>query len=309
MFPSADSPLRRSLEALRDEGCRLRVGELASRLLAVADPIEAELARRLVAAALERSAQRIPDELGPEDLRPADELALAALPIAGADFVVVDLETTGLGPDASILEIGALHIARLQLGERFEALVRPPGVLPQRIVDLTGISDDLAAQGREAADVVPSFRSWLARFPRAVIVAHNAQFDVGFLRRAFARHGVMPLAAPVICTRKLARRVLPDLRLYSLDALCAAFGISNRARHRALGDALATAQALLWLLPLARENTGEDRLGALFDLQRRSVTRRRRARRATGQRRARRADAAAPVQPEDSSGRSKRQPR
>jgi DNA polymerase-3 subunit epsilon len=309
VVPSAGSPLRRSLDELREEGGRVRVEALAARLLAMAEPANAELARRLVAAALERTTQCIPDELGPEDLRPADELALASLRFDSADFVVVDLETTGLGPDATILEIGAIAVSRLALGERFEALIRPPLRLSPRIVDLTGITDDLAAQGRDAGEVVGSFRSWLARFPRAVVVAHNAQFDVGFLRRAFASHGLRDLDAPVLCTRKLARRLLPALRVYSLDSLCAAFGVSNRARHRALGDALATAQALLWLLPLAREISGEDRLGALFDLQRRPVSRRRRKRRSGGARRSQRDALPGSNQEIESSGRSKRQPR
>ena len=278
MFRVPGSPLRRSLDELRDQGRRIAIGELAETLLALDSPIDGELARRLVAVALGQPASALPAELGPEQLRPAEELALRAVPIELADFVVVDLETTGLGPEASILEIGAVRIEKLQLADRFESLVRPPGAIPERISELTGISEPLLADAPASLQVLPAFRSWLAATPRAVFVAHNAEFDTGFLRRGFAEHGLPPLESPVLCTRKLARRALPALGNYSLDALCTAFGISNRARHRALGDALATARALLWLLPLAREREAVQQLGELFDLQRRKLPRRRRKR-------------------------------
>jgi len=284
LFRIGGSALRRSLDELCDRGQRIEIAELAARLLALDSPIERELARRLVAAALDRPAAELPSELGPEHLRPAGEIAVQAIPLESADFVVVDLETTGLGASAAILEIGAVRISQLQLGDRFDSLVRPPGPVPARITELTGISDPLLADAPPAAEVLPAFRSWLASAPRAVFVAHNAEFDSGFLVRAFAEQQLAPFDSPVLCTRKLARRVLPALGRYSLDALCAAFGISNGARHRALGDALATARALLWLLPQARDEHSAASLGELFDLQRRPLPRRRRRRSSRAQR-------------------------
>ena len=78
-----------------------------------------------------------------------------------------------------------------------------------------------------------------------------------------------PYPGPVLCTRRLARRIVPELGRYNLDHLCAHFGISNRARHRALGDAAATATALVELLQLARARLGVETVGDLLDLHER----------------------------------------
>jgi DNA polymerase III epsilon subunit-like protein len=83
------------------------------------------------------------------------------------------------------------------------------------------------------------------------------------VRRGLAAHGLPALDVPVLCTRLLARRLLPELGRYGLDPLCAHFGIENRARHRALGDAESTARALLELLAMARRRP---RLATLEDL-------------------------------------------
>jgi DNA polymerase-3 subunit epsilon len=110
-------------------------------------------------------------------------------------------------------------------------------------------------------------------------VAHNAAFDTGFVRRGLDEHGLPPLRAPVLCTRRLGRRLLPRLRAYNLDALCAQFGISNRARHRALGDAEATARLLIELLALVRTHEPGATLFDLLELQDRPLRARRSARR------------------------------
>ncbi len=102
--------------------------------------------------------------------------------------------------------------------------------------------------------------------PRAPLVAHNAVFDERFLRAALASCGMRGLGVPMLCTRRLARRLAPEIGRYSLDRLCAHFGVSNRARHRALGDARAAARVLLELLERARAR-GLDTIGALLDLQ------------------------------------------
>jgi DNA polymerase-3 subunit epsilon len=120
------------------------------------------------------------------------------------------------------------------------------------------------------------YARWLSEAPGAPWVAHNARFDAGFLGRAFlAQWGRAPGFA-VLCTQKLSRRLLPELGRYNLDHLCAHFGIRNRARHRALGDAEATAHAWIELIALAREQRHAT-VGDLLDLQE-APTRRRRKR-------------------------------
>jgi DNA polymerase-3 subunit epsilon len=259
------------------------VSELAERLLALDAPSSPEVAKRLVGAALGWSPETLPDRLEPEHLRPGAESAAAGIAIEAAEFVVVDLETTGLAVDqCSILEIGAVRIARLEIIERFDTLLRPPGPIPRAITSLTGIDEATVAEAPTLRAGVRTFRSWLERTPSASFVAHNASFDSRFVARAFSDHGLAPYATPVFCTQRIARRVVPQLGRYNLDHLCAHFGLSNHARHRAAGDAEVTARALLDLLDLARSERQVATLGDLLDLQEAPTGRRRRSR---GQRR------------------------
>lgn len=267
---SAPERMRRSLDQFRERGESIGLVELAQQLLAVTSEIDPALARRVVGLALDRPPHSLPDRLRARDLRPGIEAELADRAFASADFVVVDLETTGLSAeDASILEIGAIRISRLAIVERFETLVRPPGRLPRAIVALTGICDAMVAEAPTHALALRAFSRWLGRTPAAPFVAHNAAFDHRFTSRALDLCGLPPYQGPVLCTCKLARRLVPELGRYNLDTVCAHFGISNRARHRALGDAEATARALIDLLEIARSRFGLRNLGDLIDCQRR----------------------------------------
>jgi DNA polymerase-3 subunit epsilon len=213
------------------------------------------------------------------DLGRSGEFEISGLPLESADFVVVDLETTGLSAThAAILEIGAVRVSRLKVVDSFETLVRPAGVLPQSIVALTGIRDGDVAEAPAPHQALQAFRRWLKITPAAPFVAHNATFDHGFVSRAFAQWGFPAYRGPVLCTCKLARRLIPELGRYNLDHLCAHLGISNQARHRALGDAKATASALIDLLQRAGACFEVRTLGDLFDLQRRPPRRNKRRR-------------------------------
>lgn len=289
------SAWRRSLDRIRAEGRALDAAELAGRLLHLAAEPPAGVARRLLAAALECPPEVLPDRFEAADLRalrhgllgrsadpehspgPAQR-SRGSLPIGRVAFTVVDLETTGLSADAAaILEIGAVRVEGLRPTARFATLVDPGGAIPASITRLTGIDAELVADAPESAVAVPALRGWLARTPDAAFVAHNAGFDARFLARAFERAALPALPGPVLCTRKLGRRLVPALGRFDLDSLCARFGIANRARHRALGDADATARLLLELLDLARSQ-GVGTLGELVDLQERPLRRRRRSR-------------------------------
>jgi len=249
--------------------------ELARELLALETAIDPELARRIVGLALDRAPQSLPERLRPDDLRPGAEFDVAGRALAAADLVVVDLETTGLDVEgASILEIGAVRVSGLQVVDRFETLVRPPGKLPRAIVALTGIHDAMVAEAPTTRRAVGAFSRWLERTPTAPFVAHNASFDHRFVTRALDLCGLPPYRGPVLCTRKLARRLIPELGRYDLDHLCAHFGVSNRARHRALGDAEATARALIDLLEIAQRRFALRNLGELIDFQRRPPAKR-----------------------------------
>jgi len=272
--------MQRSLNRFRDSGKPVDLIELAQQLLAVETAIDPLLARRIVGLALNREPQSLPDRLRPDDLRSDDEIEVGDREIASADFVVVDLETTGLDVNgAAILEIGAIRLSQLRIVDRFETLLRPPGKLPRAIVKLTGICDAMVAEAPTQRRALRSFARWLDRTPTAPFVAHNASFDHRFVSRALDSCGLPPYRGAVLCTRKLARRLIPELGRYNLDHLCAHFGISNRARHRALGDAEATARALLDLLEIAQSRFELGNLGDLIDFQRRPPAKRKPRRR------------------------------
>ena len=269
--------MRRRLGALRAQGAPISQDELARRLLALCGLPAAPIARRLVAAVLGARPEALPEQLAPHELRPVEESAVAATPLDLARFVVVDIETTGLTASDAIIEIGAVRVERLCATSRFETLLRPPGPGPlsAAIVALTGIDDARLTPAPPAHRALASFARWLGEARGAPWVAHNARFDSAFLRRAFEGQGARAPAVAVLCTRRLARRLLPRLGRYDLDHVCAQFGVRNRARHRALGDADATARVWIELLGLASAR-GAGTVGDLLDLQERPVRRRRR---------------------------------
>ena len=188
----------------------------------------------------------------------------AALALESATYVVVDLETTGLSPGtAAICEIGAVRVQGLELGERFETLVNPRRPLPAPIAALTGI-DPRALRGAPPAEL--AVRRFLEFAGDAVLVAHNARFDLGFLDREVERLTGRRIAAPVVDTVWLARRLLAGrLSRVGLASLAHFFGTAVRPCHRALADAEATAEILLALIGLAQE-TGAVTVAELVDL-------------------------------------------
>jgi DNA polymerase-3 subunit epsilon len=256
------------LAQLTRGGVSLSASDLARRMLSLTAPIEESLARRLVAAAVGVSCERVPARIEPEAVPQLLHGPTANRPLERADFVVVDLETTGLSVvRATVLEIGAVRVAQRQGVESFHTLCDPQRAIPARITRLTGIDMHVVRGAPPLEQALRSFCTWLDRFSEAPFVAHNAAFDQRFIEGALAQHGFAPLGRPVLCTRKLARRLVPELGRLGLDSLCAHFGISNQARHRALGDAQATARALIELLELARTRAGLRTVGDLLDFQ------------------------------------------
>jgi DNA polymerase-3 subunit epsilon len=170
-------------------------------------------------------------------------------PFDEIDFVIVDVETTGWSPDeAQITEIGAVRVSAGQLLGQFSSLVNPGRAIPERIAALTGISEEMVAAAPPLAEVLPAF---LAFARGGVLTAHNAPFDVGFLMAACRACGLPWPGFPVVDTVELARWVLdedevPDRKLPTLAAF---FQARTEPRHRALADALATADVLMGLLP------------------------------------------------------------
>jgi len=187
----------------------------------------------------------------------------APRPLELCRFAVVDVETTGSAPPGgrvlevavAMLEGGTVHLA-------FDTLLDPGMPVPAAVVRLTGITDRLVAGRPRFGDVAPGLGRVLED---GIFVAHNASFDWRFLVGECAAAGVPAPQGPPLCTIRLTRRLVPELRHRRLDQVAAFFGVENPARHRAFGDALATAYILRALLGRAAER-GIETLEQLIEL-------------------------------------------
>jgi DNA polymerase-3 subunit epsilon len=164
-------------------------------------------------------------------------------PISEVRFVAVDIETTGSQPPKDrIIEIGAVEVQGYSLGGTFREFVNPHRKLPPFISRLTGISNSTLDGQREAEEVLPEFLDFLGD---AVLVAHFAAFDFKFLSIEALRAAGRRLENHVLCTCRLARRIHWFLPSKGLDAITHYLDIPVNGRHRALGDAEATARILV----------------------------------------------------------------
>lgn len=167
-------------------------------------------------------------------------------------YVVVDVETTGGRPDSGdrITEIAAVVVRDGRVAEVFETLVNPERSIPPWITHLTNISWDMVRDKPTFRDICDQV---VGVMEGRVFVAHNATFDWRFVSAEVARATGRRLEGPRLCTVRLARKLLPQLARRSLDHVTTHYGIEIAARHRAAGDAVATAHVLLRLLGDARD--------------------------------------------------------
>jgi DNA polymerase-3 subunit epsilon len=233
----------------------------------------ADLAARLVRDVVGGDARLV--ELAGDRVRLAQWDARPATPIEAARFVVVDLETTGTRPGDRIIEIGAVRMSGLEAVATFERIVDPGVPLPATITSLTGLRERDVRRGEPIRRALPDFLAFAAG---ATLVAHNARFDIGFLNRALMALEGRRLAAPVLDTVLLARKLLAGrLTSCSLATLSDRFSTSVRPCHRALPDAQATAEVLAALLGRAQERgveTVEDAISFAASAPRRARSRR-----------------------------------
>jgi len=167
-------------------------------------------------------------------------------------FAVVDVETTGTSARAGgrIVEIAVVVLEANAPRVAFHSLVNPGVPLPPFVTRLTGISDAAvrgAPRFEEIADAV------LASLAGSVFVAHSVRFDWGFVAAELERTRGLVLQGPRVCTVRLARRLLPPLDRRNLDTVADFLGITIEGRHRATGDAVATARIFGRMLAIARE--------------------------------------------------------
>jgi len=162
-------------------------------------------------------------------------------------FVVFDLETTGaVAESCGITEIGAVKVRGGEVIGEFQSLVNPGAPIPAMITMLTGITDEMVADAPTLEQVLPRFIAWLED---AVLVAHSASFDVGFIRAGARSLGLPDPVRPTVCTVRLARRLVHDeVHNLKLSTLATAFGARTSPCHRALADARATVDVFHALL-------------------------------------------------------------
>jgi DNA polymerase III subunit epsilon len=173
--------------------------------------------------------------------------------LASLSFAVVDVETTGSRPDGGdrITEIAVVTVRDGRIGDVYETLVNPERSIPPFITRLTNISWEMVCDKAPFRDVCDDV---LRALEGHVFVAHNAAFDWRFVSAEVARARGRELTGRRLCTVRLARRLLPQLRSRSLDWVARHYAVEIEPgkRHRAAGDAIATAHCLIRLLDDAR---------------------------------------------------------
>ena len=173
------------------------------------------------------------------------------------EFAVVDIETTGSTPQSAGITESAIVIHNgIEVTGKFVSLINPRHKIPPFIVNMTGISDAMVAGAPLFEEVAPQIYNLLNG---RIFVAHNVSFDYSFVHYLVGRSGFQG-SAPKLCTIKLSRRVFPGLEKYGLGSLTRDLGILIEGRHRAWGDAAATAQ----VLTMAIEKEGMSHIHSLL---------------------------------------------
>ena len=198
------------------------------------------------------------------------DLALAPFgaPLSDVPFAVVDVETTGGASwrGHRVIEIAIVEVRGGCIVDEYESLVNPGQGIPPGIVALTGITTEMVAGAPYFDHIVDEIER---RLVGRAFVAHNATFDWGFVSAEMLRAVGDAPNVPRLCTVRMARRLVPQLRRRNLDVLARHFRVAIHARHRAYGDALATARILLRLLDEAEGRGIEDFATLQWYLERR----------------------------------------
>ncbi len=165
-------------------------------------------------------------------------------------FVVFDIETTGFSPDVNhIIEIGAVKVEQGKIVDRFSSFVNPKVPIPFRIEELTHISDSMVMDSPTIDVVLPEFLQFCEG---CILVAHNADFDVSFIKRKAADLGV-DYTPTFLDTVAMARFLLPNLNRFKLDTVAKAVGVSLENHHRAVDDAACTAEIFVKFITMLEE--------------------------------------------------------
>ena len=178
-------------------------------------------------------------------------------------FVVFDLETTGFSPSKNqIIEIGAVKVVNGSIAQRFSTFVNPKVPIPFEIEQLTSINDDMVLDAPVIDEILPKFMDFCQD---AVMVAHNADFDMSFIKYNCSALG-LDCEKTVLDTVALSRVLLPSLNRFKLDTVAKALNISLAHHHRAVDDAACTAEIFVKLVEMLR-NRGVETMEDLDQME------------------------------------------
>ena len=167
------------------------------------------------------------------------------------EFVVFDIETTGLNSHTNkIIEIGAVKIKSGRIIDRYSQLINPGISIPYHITEITSITNEQVANQPKIDEVIGKFVDFIGD---AVLVAHNAPFDMGFIKRDIKEYLNIDLENSVIDTLQMARDLFPDFKKYGLGDLNKSLGLALEKHHRAVDDSQATANMFIIFLEKYKE--------------------------------------------------------
>ncbi|MGM0602843.1 MAG: PolC-type DNA polymerase III [Bacillota bacterium] len=172
------------------------------------------------------------------------------------EFIVFDLETTGLNPSQhEIIEIGAVKFKDGKAVDKFSTFVKAENKIPPKITEITGIEQNMLKNAPPLKKAVNKFLDFAGD---AVLVAHNADFDYGFIRSALQNLNIEKEEFTVLDTLSLSRALVKDIKNYKLNTLSKYFNIELENHHRALDDAQATAEILSNLIEILKDDNSDD---------------------------------------------------
>jgi len=182
-------------------------------------------------------------------------------------FVVVDVETTGSDPKENrITEIACVKVVCGEIADEYSSLINPHQFIPPFISRMTGISNEMAFDAPEPLGVLKEIYNIIS-VPNTIFTAHNVNFDWNFVRHSLYRQQMNAPIVDKLCTLKLARKIISKNHKKNVGDLAKYFGIGMNNRHRALGDARATAMILLELLEIVSNEHGIDTVEELLLFQ------------------------------------------
>lgn len=178
------------------------------------------------------------------------------------EYVVFDIETTGFSPlNDKIIEIGAVKIRNSKIVDKYSQLINPIISIPEKIVEITGIDNNMVKDKPELVEIFDDFISFIGD---SVLVAHNASFDMSFIKTKGSELGY-DIKNSVLDTLQLSRNIFRDLKSHKLKALAKHLGVSLENHHRAVDDSMATSEILLKFTDILN-NRGYKKLAEINNL-------------------------------------------